>query len=158
MRESVFFEVSLRRFDVWQAAVAAVAGAAIATSVAWAASTFASQSPSGARVVVAVAALLVLATLALARSLVGIGPGVLAGRDGVWSYAPERGAVRAGSLTVALDLGSFLLLRVGAGRAVVWLPVQRRGLERQWHALRCAVYAPMPSAAGSPAPPRLDAR
>ena len=29
------------------------------------------------------------------------------------------------------------------GGAGLWLPVQRRrGLESQWHALRCAVYAP----------------
>jgi hypothetical protein len=27
-----------------------------------------------------------------------------------------------------------------------WLPVQRLGLETQWHALRCAVYSPRPMA------------
>jgi hypothetical protein len=29
---------------------------------------------------------------------------------------------------------------------MTWLPVQRRGLEAQWHALRCAVYSPRPAA------------
>ena len=50
-------------------------------------------------------------------------------------------------MTVAIDLGSFLLLSLvgadaGACRSGRWLPVQRRGLELQWHALRCAVYSP----------------
>jgi hypothetical protein len=47
----------------------------------------------------------------------------------------------------ALDLGSSLLLtlpRAAAPRRPSrrGLPVQRRGLEAGWHALRCAVYAP----------------
>ena len=28
---------------------------------------------------------------------------------------------------------------------MIWLPVQRRGLEPQWHGLRCAVYSPRPA-------------
>jgi hypothetical protein len=27
-------------------------------------------------------------------------------------------------------------------RRATWLPVQRRGIERQWHALRCSVHSP----------------
>ncbi len=50
-----------------------------------------------------------------------------------------------GSLAVALDLGPWLLLRFEheadlRRRRITWLPVQRRGLEAEWHALRCAVY------------------
>jgi len=52
---------------------------------------------------------------------------------------------------VAVDLGAFLLLRlVEQRRTIVWLPVQRRGVESQWHALRCAAYSPLPLAARAP--------
>ena len=50
----------------------------------------------------------------------------------------------AGELKVAVDLGPWMLLLFtpqAPGRAS-WLPVQRRGLEAQWHALRCAIYSP----------------
>ncbi len=51
------------------------------------------------------------------------------------------------AVAVAVDLGSFLLLTLagtgdGERRSRRWLPVQRRGLENDWHALRCAVYSP----------------
>ena len=47
--------------------------------------------------------------------------------------------------------GAFMLLVLtrlhGSNRlARRWLPVQRRGLEADWHALRCAVYSPPPVA------------
>jgi hypothetical protein len=56
-----------------------------------------------------------------------------------------------GELQVAIDLGAWMLLHfvpdVGhRACSVSWLPVQRRGLESQWHALRCAVYSPRPAA------------
>ena len=54
---------------------------------------------------------------------------------------------RVGTVTVALDLGSWMLLRFRSEppRApTTWLPVQRRGLDGDWHALRCAVHAPQP--------------
>jgi hypothetical protein len=52
-------------------------------------------------------------------------------------------------VAVAIDLGGWMLLRfvpgAGGGRAR-WIALQRHGLEPQWHALRCAVYAPRPAA------------
>ena len=54
----------------------------------------------------------------------------------------------AGELSVAIDLGPWMLLCFmpeGRGRCS-WLPIQRRGLEAHWHALRCAVYSPRPPA------------
>jgi hypothetical protein len=56
----------------------------------------------------------------------------------------------SGRLAVAIDLGAWMLLRFqpdgAAGkRRSIWLPVQRRGLETQWHALRCAVYSARPA-------------
>ena len=54
----------------------------------------------------------------------------------------------AGELSVAIDLGPWMLLRFKPERRAraSWLPVQRAGLETQWHALRCAVYSPRPAA------------
>ena len=43
-----------------------------------------------------------------------------------------------------IDLGSWLMVafeKSGSVTGHVWLPLQRRGLERDWHALRCALYA-----------------
>lgn len=57
--------------------------------------------------------------------------------------ATESGPWRA---QVALDWGSFILLRLDSleaparGRAR-WLPVQQRGLQPEWHALRCALHS-----------------
>jgi len=153
MRERVFFELRLRRFGVWQVAVWLVAAAAVVATAAWAVAMFDSQAPSGRVLVVAVAAGLSLATLALALSLARVEAGLLTCSDGVWTFFRDNGARRSGTLEVSLDLGAFLLLRlVERRRTSVWLPVQRRGVEPQWHALRCAVYSPPPVAAGARTP------
>ncbi len=158
MRESVYFEVRLGRFGVWQVAVGAVAATAIFSVTAWAAAMFAAQPASGAFLVAAVAAVLVVATVLIACSLARVDSGVLSCRDGVWTFVADFGIARSGAFAVAIDLGSFLLLRLGDPRRMrSWLPVQRRGLEREWHALRCAVYSPPPvaGAALTPLPPLL---
>jgi len=59
----------------------------------------------------------------------------------------------AGTLTVAIDLGSWMLLRfVGesARARTTWLPVRRGDVEGDWHALRCAVHAPRPLTVRTP--------
>ena len=152
MRESVFFEVRLDRFEVWRIAVTLVAGVAMAVLVAWAMAMLDSQTATRCGLLVALA-FLGVATLGLAWSLGRVERGVLASLGGVWSFAPDHGHSRSGPLIVAVDLGSFLLLRLGdRRRSLLWLPVQRRGLERQWHALRCAVYAPPDAAPTASAP------
>lgn len=62
---------------------------------------------------------------------------------------PSRRAQEVGpaQLQVLIDAGPWLLLKfMPEGRpswlSACWLPVQRRGMEDQWHALRCAVYSP----------------
>ena len=147
MRESSIFEVRLDRFGVWRAAVAGVATVAVAAALAWAAATAIAGDDTHGGAIVVGALSLSAATLALAISLARVRPGTLACVEGVWSFAPDVGRPRSGALMVALDWGSFLLLRVGSRPRVLWLPVQRRGLERHWHALRCAVYAPPAAAA-----------
>ena len=60
----------------------------------------------------------------------------------------ESRALLPCDLNVALDFGSWMLLRCRVGKAgaarrrTVWLPVERAGLRETWHALRCAVYSP----------------
>ena len=151
MRESVFFEARVRRFGVWRAAILIVGVLAISASTAWAVAMSASQAKHGATLVVALAALLGVVTAWAAWSLIRVEAGVLSRHDGIWTFAPDAGAPRSGTLEVAIDLGAFLLLRLDRGGAGPWLPVQRRGLESQWHALRCAVYAP-PASVGAATP------
>jgi|KBSSwiStaDraftv2_1062776.scaffolds.fasta_scaffold129041_4 hypothetical protein len=152
MRETPPFEVRLHRFATWRAAVAAVALAAVTAACAWAASTASTGDADNVAWVVATALVLALATLAAALSLARVPAGVLACRDGCWTFTADSGRTVAGALTVALDWGAFFLLRIdGAARARLWLPVERHGLEREWHALRCALYTP-PRAPGPPAP------
>ncbi len=151
MRERPSCAVELRNFSVWRAAVLGVALTAIATLAAWAGLALANPVSGSVLVAVAAAALAVASAVA-AVSLMRVEPGTLSSVDGAWSYTVRRdGAERieSGVLSVALDLGSFMLLTLvhvdlPHRRARRWLPVQRRGLESGWHALRCAVYSPPP--------------
>jgi hypothetical protein len=159
MRGSPACEITVTRFGVWRGAVAFVATAALASMATWLAT-----SPLGSggwvRAGVAVAA---LAVIALAASLLRTRALTLRWDGTLWSMAflaPASTVPASGELFVALDLGSFLLLRfLAAGRsgpgAVRWIPVGRRGLEREWHAFRCAVYSPRPAAGSAVAGPRL---
>jgi hypothetical protein len=150
MRETVSFEVRLRRFDVWQLAVAVVASIAVAGVVAWAVALLDSQTPSAGAGVVGLAAALAVATVAVALSLARVEGGLLACRDGAWTFVTDAGTIRTGALEVAIDLGAFVLIRLGdRRRSSLWLPLQCRGLEPQWHGLRCAVYSPPPAARAS---------
>ena len=158
MRESPSCVVELRHFGVWRSAVLVVAALAIASMAAWGGLALANPTSDSA-LIAAIAAALALASALLAASLVRVEPGTLALADGSWTFAVERrgvARVETGELVVALDLGSFLLLAwtaVEGSRRTArrWLPVQRRGLEAEWHALRCAVYSPPPIPPGPPA-------
>jgi len=132
--------------------VAVVALAAIAAVSGWAWSTSSARDADGAAWASATAVALALATVALALSLGRVAAGVLAFRDGCWRFVTDTGRTVTGPLTVALDWGAFVLLRIdGDARARFWLPVQRRGLDGDLHALRCALYAP-PRGEPAPAP------
>ncbi len=151
MSKSSSCVVTVRHRSVWRWAVAAVAGAALAALSAWAVAMIAGPSADAASRILAMATGLGLVTLLVAFSLVRVEGGVLACQGGRWTFAPDGtpSAPVPGELTVALDLGSFLLLAFsGPGvRRRRWLPVQRRGLERDWQALRRAVYSPPLAAA-----------
>jgi len=72
-----------------------------------------------------------------------------------WSDAIKSpdGEPRSCELEVMIDLGNWLMLRLRPlqppCRPLCWLPVQRRGLEPQWHALRAAAYSPRPRGEGA---------
>ena len=159
MRGAPPCEIAVGRSRGWSLAVVLVAGAGIGAMAAWL-----WTSPLGggawARAGVAAGA---LAVIALAASLLRSVALVLRWDGTRWTVgSPVASAIApvSGELLVALDLGSFLLLRFLAEgrsgpRAVRWIPVERRGLEREWHAFRCAVYSPRPAAGASVADPRL---
>jgi hypothetical protein len=63
---------------------------------------------------------------------------------------PASSESTVGEVSVVVDLGIWMMLHfvpaTSPRRArALWLPVQRRGIESQWHALRCAVYSPRPT-------------
>ena len=159
MRGSPSCAITVTRFGAWRGAVGLVAVAGLASMATWLATSPLGEG-AAVRAGVAVAA---LAVVALAASLLRT-PAVSLRWDGaLWSVASGATPALApapGDLSVALDLGSFLLLRfVAEGRsgpgAARWIPVGRRGLEHEWHAFRCAVYSPRPAAGSTAADPRL---
>jgi hypothetical protein len=164
MRTSPAIDVVLTRFGVWRAAMALLAAAALAAIWAWWAAWDLAQPPDTR---IALLAALVIASgmvVALAASLGRVQTTALHWDGQGWSLRrPQRDRTAAaepvaGEIVVAIDLGLWMLLRfepalrVGRVRCV-WLPVQRRGIETQWHALRCAVYSPRPTPTAEPARP-----
>ena len=143
MRVSPPIEVGLRRHDRWRVFVLTVLLVTGAVVAAWVAT---------AEFGVLWKALVVCAGLpafAAGVSMAFPADRVLRWTGRHWQlsgFAGDPAEIRDGEVRVALDLGSWMLLRFtptqGPPRAVTWLPVQRRGLEAGWHGLRCAVYAP----------------
>ena len=151
MRASPPIEVALTRFGLWRAGVLLAAFVTVAAVGAWLMLGH-DQLGSAFSILSLVVTLAVVAAAASAARvkptrLTWNGSGWQLSRSGVGQETPVRGEV-----SVAIDLGVWMLLRFVAGsrgrrRCVVWLPVQRRGLEAQWHALRCAVCSPQPGRA-----------
>ena len=146
--------ITVARFRAWRAGVGMVALAGLAVLGAWLLA-----SPLGERAWPrAGVALAAIATVALAASL-WRQTVVRLHWDGLgWSVAPAAGVGTEvpGRMELAIDLGSFLLLRFrpagSSGPAAVrWIPVERAGLEHEWHAFRCAVHSPQPAAGRPPA-------
>lgn len=153
MRTAPALQITVARFDRWRAGLCGLALAAPMSVAGWA-WTSAVPSPQGA-------ALTCLAAL-LAGWLLHAEwrrePHVLHWDGQVWHWGAARAGDegrRTGRIEVALDLGRWMLLRLvpdrgstpGRASRPAWLPVQAVGLERNWHALRCAVYSPTPAAA-----------
>jgi hypothetical protein len=142
MHAPLDFRISVRRFGVWRLGSALIGAAATATACAWAVLSLGAVGW--------VAALFgcagIVITAVLARPVPAFS---LRWDTQAWHLEPgsSRGqAGRTGHIHVALDLGSWLLLRLSSGssRRVVWLPVQRRGHEADWPALRRTVHCARP--------------
>ena len=149
MRASPAFQVVLDRFGLWRWAVIVCALSGAAALVAWLAWQPAPPLPAPFQwITVAVAFLLLTWGAASAR----VRPVSLRWDGQLWHLGPPASAghePRTGALRVLVDLGPWMLLRFVPAdstwrRGAIWLPVQRRGLESQWHALRCAVHSPRP--------------
>ena len=145
MRASPPIEISLNRYGWWHAAVATLASVTAAAVAAWALTVSNQRNGWEIALVIACAAL----AIALGASTAGTSPAVLRWDGQAWRLSQGAGAgvrVLEGTLQVSIDLGPWMLLRFVAAspdrrRIIVWLPVQRPGLEAGWHALRCAVHA-----------------
>jgi hypothetical protein len=150
MRGSPSCAVVVRRFVLWRWAVCIVVAASVVSLLAWLLLTPAGQSLA-ARIAVTFGG---AAVLGLGASLLRMPAAALQWDGSSWTLrdlARPSAAPSAGQLDIALDLGAFLLLKFTSQRAAGrretrWIPVERRGLEREWHSFRCAVYSPRPAA------------
>ena len=143
MRAAPAFQVSLQRFGVWRGAVGLLTALALAALAAW----LALQPPPLGVMTWLGAALAAAATIWCAVSVSRQRPVDLRWDGRNWALGAAAAEPITGELSVALDLGAWMLLRFTptASAAVIWLPVQRRGLEARWHALRCAVHGARPA-------------
>ncbi|MDO9234799.1 MAG: hypothetical protein Q7U28_02040 [Aquabacterium sp.] len=148
MRAAPPFQLSVRRFAVWNCTLISVSVVAMVVCSAW----FVGRNddlPPWCNGLISVALFLALvgACGALRRH-----PVRLRWDSQCWhitEFNRRTEEIGLSQVQVMLDAGSWLLLKfVPKGRlnplSMHWLPVQRRGIEGQWHALRCAVYSPRP--------------
>jgi hypothetical protein len=149
MRAFPPIDFALNHFGWWRGALRVLALAAVATTLAWLVARAGQSDP----LVVAFASLAALLGVACALSAARTPPRALRWDGSCWLLSTPGSAAaseaRHGEVQVAIDLGFWMLLRFVATSGphrVVWLPVQRRGLESHWHALRCAVHGPRPQA------------
>ena len=150
MHASPAFHVIVRRYGIWRAVVIALVAMTAAVLIAWLVSRD-EFTPLALRASVAVVGVgLIIAAAQLTR----LDAMSLRWDTQCWHLGPASTAgdePSTGQLVVAIDLGGWMLLRFddaaaasSARKRTRWLPVQRRGLEREWHALRCAVYCARP--------------
>jgi len=146
MRASPALTIRIEHHGAWRAGALLLAAASGAVLAAWRISQ-SDPAPLWSDVVTGVAG----AAIAVCAWLSWRVPdAVLRWDRQQWWLACAGGAERAGTLHLAIDLGAWMLLRFDpAGvrrgsrwRHRCWLGAQRRGLEPQWHALRCTVLAP----------------
>jgi hypothetical protein len=153
VRAAPAVQVLLAAEPGWRLSVGALAGAATAAVLAWAhghglASSDLvaglSASPVGPALV---GTFLSLAVAVLAWRHAGLAPYRLVWDGQAWSCAELDRSPWACAPSIALDLGSWLLIRAqplpdaSARRRVHWLAVSRRTAAEQWHPLRVALQA-----------------
>ncbi len=138
-------QFTLHRYGLWRAACACLVILSFLVMAAWAPSAVFAH-PVG---LFAAAAIWLTASAGLLAHAFRLAAVSLRWNGQSWRYGPDatRGEEpMAGRLTVAVDLGDWMLLQYtpdGARRSV-WLPAQRRGHAHGWHGLRATVYCARP--------------
>ena len=148
MQAASAVQVDVQRFGVWNTALGLLSATTLSVAAAWLATRSADLPGWSGMLMVAAVLIGLIGVVDLLRCQ----PVVLRWDAQRWHVTdPSRGAdpVEVSELRVVLDLGGWMLLRLhsDAPRRALrrsWVPVQRRGIEPQWHALRCAVYAQGP--------------
>lgn len=149
MRASPPLQVTVRRFGLWRGAVTLLLGAALASMLAFVLARGESAPVHVRHAAIAASSAILWGGISLLRC----SPISLRWDTRRWRLGPASTVGEepfAGGIEVCLDFGTWLLLRFEhdvtvRGRRSTWLPIQRRGLEAQWHALRCAVYSSRPT-------------
>ena len=139
------FQITVRRFGVWQAVCAGLATISWGLTAVWAASARHTH-PEWLAIALL---LLTIATSGLCLRAWRLAPTSLRWDGQLWHIGPQDTTGQeplAGRVDVTVDLGAWILLRFKAegSRRGHWLPVQRRGHELAWHALRATVYCARP--------------
>ena len=154
MRAFAASQFTLTRFGLWRAAVLMLTLLATTALAAWLA-TREFFDATGVLTLAGIALALWFGVAASRRT-----PLSLRWDSQRWHLGPADTVGHepwTGELNVVVDLGPWMLLRFRPDAqsnqgALRWLPVQRLGLEAQWHTLRCAVYSPRPAAGVDAAP------
>jgi hypothetical protein len=152
-------QFTLIHFGLWRSAIAVLSALVLMSVLAW----ISLHHLLGAATAGSWGALVLIPLVLIAAgSLMRQAPVALCWGAQGWSLGSAADGLSSGTagvpgrLQVSLDLGHWMLLRFcpepssSLPRRCRWLPVQRRGHEPQWHALRCAVYAASPSQVAAP--------
>jgi hypothetical protein len=156
MHASPPFQMIVRRFGVWRLASTVLVLMVASAVGAW---VHRAVEPFAVLAGIAVGAL-ALSSAAILIHAWRLQPTSLRWDTQRWHLGEAGSAGREpspGRLTVAMDLGMWMLLRFvpderNLWRRGVWLPVQRHGHETAWHALRCTVYCARPVSLPTAAP------
>ena len=145
MQAASAVQVTVQRFGVWNMALGLVSATVLSVAVGWLVTRH-DEFPdwSGVLLMASVVVGLLGAVDLLRRQPITLRWD--AQRWYVTDLSRTADDMEVSELRVALDLGGWMLLRFrcDAPRHTWrrgWIPVQRRGIESHWHALRCAVHA-----------------
>jgi hypothetical protein len=153
MRTARALSVTIERFDRWRLGAFSLGAPALACAWTWAFLRLGALETLAALACTAV-------TLEVLRYESRRASLCLQFDGAEWQWwVPESGdaAPRSGQVQVCIDLGTWIMLRfvesepsafpvLPPRRRSMFIPIQRRGHEQCWHALRCAVYSPATSA------------
>jgi len=149
--------MTVRHFGIWRVVVTLLVALAVTVVAMWALQALGRHA---VWVVVASVLLAVSSTMLLAHAW-RLRAMTLRWDSQQWQLtacdATGHEQAPSGRLAVSIDLGAWMLLHFKLDNATVlqrgtWLPLQRRGHEADWHALRCTVYYARPASLPTVAP------